>query len=167
MRADLPPDSPDLFATGETPPPWEYLDRLGQRLDAALDAVSAFRSALAEGDAALKERFFADEPVEFLVHDRAQLVDALLVHAWSRHAGKHASEIALLAVGGYGRGELLPCSDIDIMVLLPKTEASPWATDLERFLTFLWDIGLESATACAPSTTAAARRSPTSAWRPP
>jgi [protein-PII] uridylyltransferase len=143
MRADLPPDSPDLFATGETPPPWEYLDRLGQRLDAALDAVSAFRSALAEGDAALKERFFADEPVESLVHDRAQLVDALLVHAWNRHAGKHANEIALLAVGGYGRGELLPCSDIDIMVLLPKTEASPWATDLERFLTFLWDIGLE------------------------
>ena len=143
MRPDLPHDSPDLFAVGETPLPWEYLGRLGPRLDGAGDPVSAFRSALAEGDAALKERFFADEPVESLVHDRAHLVDALLIHAWDRHVGAHANEIALLAVGGYGRGELLPCSDIDIMVLLPKTEATPWAPDLEKFLTFLWDIGLE------------------------
>jgi [protein-PII] uridylyltransferase len=142
MRPDQ-PDGPDLFTSESLPPPWPYLDRLGDRLDAATDPVPAFRSALADGDAALKERFFADEPVEQLVGDRARLVDALLVHAWGRHVGAHAAEIALLAVGGYGRGELLPCSDIDIMVLLPKTEAAPWTHDLERFLTFLWDIGLE------------------------
>ena len=48
-----------------------------------------------------------------------------------------------MAVGGYGRGELHPCSDIDIMVLLPKSDSADWQPDIERFLTFLWDIGLE------------------------
>ncbi len=60
-----------------------------------------------------------------------------------RHAGKFADDLALVAVGGYGRGELHPSSDIDIMVLLPKSDSADWQPDIERFLTFLWDIGLE------------------------
>ena len=59
------------------------------------------------------------------------------------HLCGHTHELALLAVGGYGRGELHPCSDIDVMALLPKGEDTPWKPSLERFLTFLWDIGLE------------------------
>ncbi|MGH8203647.1 MAG: [protein-PII] uridylyltransferase, partial [Steroidobacteraceae bacterium] len=49
-----------------------------------------------------------------------------------------------VAVGGYGRGELLPCSDIDVMVLLPQRADPAWNAALEGFLTFLWDIGLET-----------------------
>ncbi len=143
MRPDLPPDGPDLFEPDIAAPPWSFLDHLDQLLDAPGDPVASFRKALAEGDAALKQRFAQDEPVEELVRDRAVLVDHVLTRAWTRHAGDHHAELALVAVGGYGRGELLPCSDIDIMVLLPKTEAAPWTGDLERFLTFLWDIGLE------------------------
>jgi [protein-PII] uridylyltransferase len=48
-----------------------------------------------------------------------------------------------VAVGGYGRGELHPSSDIDIMVLLPKSDSADWQPDIEKLLTFLWDIGLE------------------------
>ena len=144
MRADLPLDAPDLLATVQEPsPPWDYLDRLARRLDAPGDAVSSFRAALAEGDAGLKQRFAAGDPIEQLVRDRARMVDQILIRAWRLHTAKEAAELALVAVGGYGRGELLPCSDIDIMVLLPKTEATPWTGGLERFLTFLWDIGLE------------------------
>ncbi len=144
MRADLPLDAPDLFTSAEpSTPPWEYLERLGNMLDAPGDPIGAFRAALAEGSQSLKQRFAAGEPVEALVRDRAQLVDRLLVRAWQRHIDQHAADLALIAVGGYGRGELLPCSDIDIMILLPKTEATPWTPALERFLTFLWDIGLE------------------------
>jgi [protein-PII] uridylyltransferase len=77
------------------------------------------------------------------VRDRARLVDALLVRAWELHVGGQAPELALIAVGGYGRGELHPCSDIDVCVLLPKSESSAWQPLLGRFLTFLWDIGLE------------------------
>jgi len=85
----------------------------------------------------------ADEAVEDLVFDRTRLVDITLRAAWVRHAGAFADDLALVAVGGYGRGELHPSSDIDIMVLLPKSDSADWQPDIERFLTFLWDIGLE------------------------
>lgn len=144
MRADVPPAGPEPHEPDLAPPaPWDYLEHLGRRLDAALEPVATFREALAEGDAALRARFLADEAVEELVRDRSRLLDILLTRAWQLHAGTHAHDLALLAVGGYGRGELLPCSDIDITVLLPKSEATPWVGGLERFLTFLWDIGLE------------------------
>ena len=84
-----------------------------------------------------------DDAIEDLVRDRARLVDIALKAAWIRHAGRFADDLALVAVGGYGRGELHPSSDIDIMVLLPKSDSSDWQPDIERFLTFLWDIGLE------------------------
>jgi [protein-PII] uridylyltransferase len=144
MPATLPPqDSADLFPVEPPATPWAYLRELEQRLAAPGTPIAAFRAALADGDALLRERFLNDEPVEPLVRARAQMVDRVLVRAWELHSGAHAAELALVAVGGYGRGELLPCSDIDIMVLLPKTEAAPWTANLERFLTFLWDIGLE------------------------
>jgi [protein-PII] uridylyltransferase len=138
--ADEAPSGP-----AEPPPPWPYLATLADALKttATADAVGAFRAALEQGDRELKERFAADEPVEALVRDRARLVDGVLTRAWAMHLGAHAADLALVAVGGYGRGELHPCSDIDVMLLLPKTEATPWQGNLERFLTFLWDIGLE------------------------
>jgi [protein-PII] uridylyltransferase len=89
------------------------------------------------------DRFAADEDVEELVRDRARLVDIALRAAWKSHAGRYAEDLALVAVGGYGRGELHPCSDIDIMVLLPKSDSADWQPDIERFLALLWDIGLE------------------------
>jgi len=104
--------------------------------------LAAFRDALTRGDDILRERFEGDEPVDHLVRDRARLVDSVLVQAWRRHTGALAEELALVAVGGYGRGELHPCSDIDIMILLPR-EDDAWREALENFLTFLWDIGLE------------------------
>ena len=103
----------------------------------------AFRQVLDGGADLLRERFQADEPVEDLVRDRALLVDLALRAAWVQHAGSFADDLALVAVGGYGRGELHPSSDIDIMVLLPKSDSADWQSDIERFLTFLWDIGLE------------------------
>src|SRR5260370_112382 len=102
-----------------------------------------FRQVLDRGTELLQERFALDEAVEDLVRDRARLVDITLRAAWVRHAGKFADDLALVAVGGYGRGELHPSSDIDIMVLLPKSDSADWQPDIEKFLTFLWDIGLE------------------------
>jgi [protein-PII] uridylyltransferase len=132
---------------GDTPaahPGWPFLDTLAARLADPTGAASAFRTALIEGGADLARRFAGEEPVGALVRDRALLVDALLRRAWELHAGDAASAVALVAVGGYGRGELLPCSDVDVMVLLPQGEQPGWTAALERFLTFLWDIGLET-----------------------
>ncbi|MGQ0428751.1 MAG: [protein-PII] uridylyltransferase [Gammaproteobacteria bacterium] len=141
LRGPQVPPSPAAAPAG---PRWDYLDALAPRLAAAADPVHDFRAALAEGDRELARRFRAEEPVETLVRDRARLVDALVVRAWELHAGTVAAPLALVAVGGYGRGELLPCSDVDVMVLLPAGEHPGVVAALERFLTFLWDIGLET-----------------------
>ncbi len=122
---------------------WTYLEAVPQALNDGQFSPLAFRQVLDRGSDLLKDRFVADEAIEDLVRDRARLVDVALRAAWVRHAGKFADDLALVAVGGYGRGELHPSSDIDIMVLLPKSDSADWQPDIERFLTFLWDIGLE------------------------
>ncbi len=106
-------------------------------------SIAEFRRILEQGDADLRERFSRDEPIEALVHGRAQLVDSVLLRAWDLHSDRHLADLALIAVGGYGRGELHPHSDIDVCILLPKSESTAWQPGLERFLAFLWDIGLE------------------------
>ncbi len=133
--------------THRSDPVWGYLKAAAAKLKEAEtqsgSAIQPFREVLIEGDTALKARFAEDEPVEPLIRDRARLVDLLLQSAWQHHIGREFSELALLAVGGYGRGELNLCSDIDVMILLPKSEAHAWETKLEGFLTFMWDIGME------------------------
>lgn len=78
-----------------------------------------------------------------------------LLHGLSRHADQTLQSLwratgmppgaALIAVGGYGRGELFPYSDIDLLLLLPQAQGSDGATDAaaEGFITACWDIGLE------------------------
>jgi [protein-PII] uridylyltransferase len=122
---------------------WPYLTAVPAALEEGQFSPIVFRQVLDQGTELLKDRFVADEPIEDLVRDRARLVDIALRAAWVNHAGKFAGDLALIAVGGYGRGELHPSSDIDIMVLLPKSDSADWQPDIERFLTFLWDIGLE------------------------
>ncbi|HWG69838.1 MAG TPA: [protein-PII] uridylyltransferase [Steroidobacteraceae bacterium] len=134
-----------MNAHGKTLAPidWPYLRAATQALQDGQFDPGIFRQVLDQGTLLLQDRFAADEAVEDLVLDRARLVDITLRAAWVRHAGRFADELALVAVGGYGRGELHPSSDIDIMVLLPKSDSADWQPDIERFLTFLWDIGLE------------------------
>ena len=122
---------------------WSYLTAVPTALEEGQFSPLTFRQVLDQGTELLKDRFVADEPIEDLVRDRARLVDIALRAAWVNHAGRFAGDLGLVAVGGYGRGELHPSSDIDIMVLLPKSDSADWQPDIERFLTFLWDIGLE------------------------
>jgi [protein-PII] uridylyltransferase len=122
---------------------WPYLAAAPAALKEGQFSPVIFRQVLDRGTELLQERFVADEAVEDLVRDRARLVDIALRAAWVRHAGRFAGDLALVAVGGYGRGELHPSSDIDVMVLLPKSDSADWQPDIEAFLTFLWDIGLE------------------------
>jgi [protein-PII] uridylyltransferase len=122
---------------------WPYLTSVPAALEEGQFSPVTFRQVLDQGSELLKDRFAADEPIEDLVRDRARLVDVALRAAWVSHAGKFTGDLGLVAVGGYGRGELHPSSDIDIMVLLPKSDSADWQPDIERFLTFLWDIGLE------------------------
>ena len=102
-----------------------------------------FRTALRSANAILRQRFESGTPASQLVPLRAWLVDNLLRRAWQQHLGAHESQMALVAVGGYGRGELHPHSDIDLMLLTGEEPDAPMRTAIEQFLMFLWDIGLE------------------------
>src|SRR5579872_4466899 len=122
--------------------PWALLAGLPQRLAASADP-GGWRSLLREAHEELKTRFFAGEPVEELVHARAALIDAVLCEAWRRHCETHCGAWALVAVGGYGRGELHPCSDVDVLLLVPAAPDETGRGTAEKFVAFLWDIGLE------------------------
>jgi [protein-PII] uridylyltransferase len=105
--------------------------------------VGSCKAALAAAGANLSERFLRGEPVTGLVRARSDLVDRLLGGLWRQHAALLEESAALVAVGGYGRGELHPSSDIDIM-LLADEELPPGAeAALGAFVAALWDVGLE------------------------
>ncbi len=115
--------------------------------DAALgrgaEPLPLFREALATGSERLRERFLAGVPASELVPLRADFIDRLLVRGWRRTMGECGPDVALIAVGGYGRGELHPASDIDVMILLRGENHAQFRDAIESFLTLLWDIGLE------------------------
>ena len=100
------------------------------------------RELLAEGDHRLAAMARAGAPATALVHGRARLVDRLLIHLWRRHLGR-PRRLVLTAVGGYGRGELHPHSDVDLLILLEPEDRQRHAPALEAFLTDLWDMGLD------------------------
>jgi [protein-PII] uridylyltransferase len=105
--------------------------------------VADCRAALANAGANLTERFLRGEPVTELVRLRAAIVDRLLAFLWQQHAGGLVEAAALVAVGGYGRGELHPSSDVDIMLLLDGKIPADGEAALASFVASLWDVGLE------------------------
>lgn len=116
---------------------------LESALGSASNPLPAFKQALKECQGALKNGFTCGAPVVELVHARADLVDTALKAAWHRFVSPDDASVALVAVGGYGRGELHPGSDIDILILLRGPDHDHYSPRIESLLTFLWDIGLE------------------------
>ncbi|MEK8079757.1 [protein-PII] uridylyltransferase [Pseudomonas sp. XK-1] len=123
----------------------ELFDRGQFQAELALKAspIAAFKKAIRRAHDALNARFRAGRDVRRLVEDRAWFVDQILREAWDRLSWSADADIALLAVGGYGRGELHPYSDIDLLILLDSNDHETFREPIERFLTLLWDIGLE------------------------
>lgn len=104
-------------------------------------AVRSYRDALTSARNTLASRFADGVPASDLVRQSAAFIDTLLAKAWSAHDLPIDKALALVAVGGFGRGELHPGSDVDILVLVDKR--SDHAARIQLFITFLWDIGLE------------------------
>ncbi len=103
--------------------------------------VKVFRNAISAANTHLDNRFHEGEDVQTLVRERSEFMDEIILLAWNRHPwDKH---IALLAVGGYGRGELHPHSDIDLMVLIRRGNPARYQQKIADFFTFLWDIQLK------------------------
>ncbi len=119
---------------------WPAVRRL---LQVPGEALPTLKHALSAGNAALKQRFLAGEAAARLVADRAALIDLVVSAAWGRAAGTEHADCSLVAVGGYGRGELHPYSDVDLLVLTPSRPTPLSPDSLSDFLTLLWDAGIE------------------------
>lgn len=117
------------------------LAELDRRLAAGDPPLEAFKAALRAGREQIARQFAQGTRARLLVRQSALYIDALLARAWLRFLPADAAA-CLVAVGGYGRGELHPASDVDVLVL---TEGDPQglAEHIEPLVMFLWDIGLE------------------------
>lgn len=106
--------------------------------------LNIFRQALQHGQEVLQTRFQATHNATEYVNQRSWLVDQLILQIQRQWCTcPNLNQVAIVAVGGYGRGELHPGSDIDLMFLLSQPPELATQTCIERFITFLWDIRLE------------------------
>ncbi len=88
-------------------------------------------------------KFHQHTPVSELVLQRAQYFDQLLTRLWLFFEFDSQPEISLIAVGGYGRNELHPLSDIDILILTNTHIDETFQRKVSNFVTLLWDLKLE------------------------
>ncbi len=103
--------------------------------------AGALRASLKEGHLALRADYEAHANPRRMLRGRARLVSGVLKALWRDLA--LPSSLTLVAVGGYGRGELFPHSDVDILILLPEAADRAVTANLEQFVSQSWDLGLE------------------------
>lgn len=117
------------------------LRNLDSQINSTPPSPAPFRETLRDIGELLAKEFRTGTDVVELVHARARFVDSILQRAWTAHIPADA-RAALVAVGGYGRGELHPASDVDVLILT-ATDPQSLAEPIESLVMFLWDIGLE------------------------
>src|SRR3990167_3996065 len=101
--------------------------------------TTVWRRRLRASRETLRQKFEQSGNTISLLQGECRLVDALLREVWAQ-SGLPA-DLCLIAVGGYGRGELFPQSDVDILILLPEGREAVFATSLEKLVGLFWDIG--------------------------
>lgn len=108
----------------------------------AADApLARYKNLLQEGQQAIRAAYLEDGDAPRLLRARSALIDELLQQLWLDRG--FPASLALVAVGGYGRGELYPASDIDLLILLPAAPDDGLKSKLEELVGLFWDIGLE------------------------
>ena len=100
-----------------------------------------FRDALAVERAALRAAFFEGLAPGELLRRLSRGVDRHMRQTWAECMP--SAQSALVAVGGYGRGQLFPHSDVDLLLLLPDAPNEAQRGRIETFVGILWDMGLE------------------------
>ncbi len=101
------------------------------------------KQALQELHHQTRDMFDAGSSGELLVQHMCEGVDRLLISLWQELAPQAAKEVDLVAVGGYGRGDLAPQSDWDIWFLVPEQLSSEVEEEIQKFLYALWDLNVK------------------------
>lgn len=122
-------------------PPLPRLPAAIPRSGVSTEARLALRQLLADDARALAACFDHGADATALAARRARLVEQVIAHAWTACLGDPAA-VALYAVGGFGRGLLLPHSDVDLLALAGGG-VTAHARGIEALIACLWDIGLK------------------------
>lgn len=112
-----------------------------QLATAARPCAASLREQLQASRRELRERYRTDGMAQQMLRQHRLLIDRTLRRLWSEAA--LPASLALVAVGGYGRGELFPHSDVDLLVLLPSEPGAELRSKLEALIGSLWDAGLD------------------------
>lgn len=116
------------------------------------DVVALLRTALADGRAEIARRLEAKpsggtecaQAQSFLIDQLVRVIhDHVVGHVYRSSNRSTGERLAVLAVGGYGRGEMAPHSDVDIAFLTPGKQTHWCEQVIEAILYFLWDLGLK------------------------
>ncbi|MHA6202857.1 [protein-PII] uridylyltransferase [Dyella soli] len=122
-------------------PPLPRLPTVVPRSGVSTDARRALRQLLGDVDRALATAFRDGADASALARRRSESVQRIVVHVWTACLGE-VTQAALFAVGGFGRGMLFPCSDVDLLALVGPSEPARLRA-LEQCFATLWDIGLK------------------------
>ncbi|MBI4808794.1 MAG: [protein-PII] uridylyltransferase [Nitrosomonadales bacterium] len=106
-----------------------------------MNTIAAIRDSLRAARLAMQQEYLANPNPARYLRAHAKLMDEHLRAIWKMMAMPPG--LALVAVGGYGRAELYPRSDIDLLILLPQQPDEPLQQRLQELVGKLWDIGLE------------------------
>lgn len=106
-------------------------------------ALTLLKQAVISGQETLQKHFQEHHNAYQIVFGRSYFVDLIIEQVAGIKFDALLSEISIIAVGGYGRGELHPHSDVDLMILLPNDHENKYDQSIEQFLMLLWDIKLE------------------------
>jgi [protein-PII] uridylyltransferase len=107
----------------------------------SVETLARWKGELKDGRERLRLQFLENGHAHAVLVRQRELTDRVLVEVWN--ALDMPADLALVAVGGYGRGLMFPYSDVDILVLMaaePEAEAKPV---IESFVGTLWDIGMD------------------------
>ncbi|RBP81883.1 [protein-PII] uridylyltransferase [Marinomonas rhizomae] len=105
-------------------------------------SISHYKAIIEEKTNLYNDLFHSLYPIEKLVKGLSSFYDEVMQAAWISKALDCEPHVSLVAVGGYGRGELHPKSDIDLLILMENETSAP-QHKIEAFITFLWDINLD------------------------